>query len=269
MAFQSGEEAIGSGVTTVNVTYPVAFGAAPDFVIAVVQNLTDDPQLSLKAQVTSSSSTDFEVELSATTDSANYELAWIAGDTALVFSAITKLGTRITDLPAPSRELKPQDRIAVVQNGATNSVPFRDFESAFALKQESPPSASTDAGRISSVAYDADNAYLHVGDRWLRIARTGHPTDWNIPGVNSTKPAQGGTVALADTDTDVSVVYPVAFPSDGAAPVITFTLSNTVDVSPTAIYGFVTASSLSGFTVKFSTAIDADNWKLNWHAVQY
>ena len=268
MAFQSDTDAIGNGVDELVVTFAPPFGGTPDFVIAIVQNLVDSPALAIQAQASAVSSTGFTADFNATTDSANYELSWIAGDTALVFAAITKLGTRITDLPTPSRELKPQDSIAVVQNDSTNEVLFMDFESAFMLKNATPPTASTDAGRVSQIAYDSTGAYLYTGTSWIRLGSVGHPTDWSIDAVLSTKPAQGGTVALSNTDVDVDVVYDNAFPSDGSAPVVTFSLETT-DVSPTAIYGFITATSLTGFTVTFSTAIDTVNWQFSWHAIQY
>jgi hypothetical protein len=269
MAFQSGEEPIGNGDATVTVAFVPAFDSTPPIIIAVVQNQTDNPQLRLNAQVTSKDENGFTVDLDGTTDSANYELAWIAGDADLVFQAVTKLGTRISDLPQPTRELRAADRVVVVQDGITRQVPFLDFQSAFMLKTSTAPSAASDAGVASTVAFDANAMYLHTGSRWLRIPYGGHPTDWTIPAQNSTKPAQGGRVALADEATEVTVVYDAEFPSDGGLPQVFFALRNIVDVAPTAFYGNVTASSLTGFTVTFSEEIDSSNWVFDWFATQY
>jgi len=269
MAYQSGEEPIGSGTTTVTVTFAPAFSATPDIVLAIVQNPVDNPALSIQATLTAKSSTDFTVDLDATTDSANYELAWIAGDASLVFQAVTKLGTRVTDLPLGARELRAQDRIVVVQDGVTRQVPFLDFQESFMMKRGTPPTASSDAGVASEMSFDANNAYLYTGSAWLRIPFGGNKTDWTIAASNSTKPAQGGAVALSDLDTDTSVVFDDAFPSSGGSPVVTVSLANTVDVSPSDISAVITAVSLTGFTVEYSTAIDTDNWQLYWQAVQY
>jgi hypothetical protein len=269
MAYQSGEEPIGDGDTAVSVTFTPAFVGEPAIVIAVVQNKTDDPQLNLQAQITAKDNTGFTVALSGTTDSANYELSWIAGDADIVFQAVTKLGTRITDLPAPIREPRAADRVVMVQDGVTRQIPFADYQASFMLKGSEAPTAATDGGTASEMFFDSENVYLHVGSRWLRIPYAGHPTDWSIPAVMSTKPAQGGRVTLADEDTDVTVTYTYDFPSDSAAPLVFFSLKNTADVSPSAFYGNVTASSLAGFTVTFNEAIDSGNWIFDWFAIQY
>lgn len=269
MAYQSGEEAIGNGAITVPITFAPPFGVEPDVVLVAIQNEVDDPALSIRAQVSAKGTDGFTAELDGTTDSANYVLAWIAGDADLVFQAVTKLGTRITDLPSSQREPRTQDRVIMVQDGVTRQIPFGCFQSSFIGWTATPPVASSDEGIAGQVAFDADHAYLHTGSRWLRIPYGGDAADWTIPGYNSTKPAQGGIVSLNDTDTDTSVVYDDIFPSSGGAPVVNFTLANVTDVSPTNIYGIITATSITGFTVDYSTAIDTDNWKLYWQATQY
>lgn len=269
MAYLTGEEPIGNGDTTVSVSFAPPFVSTPDVVIAVVQNEVDNPQLKLNAQVTSKDLNGFTVDLDGTTDSANYELTWIAGDPDLVFQAVSKLGTKVTDLPTATRPPRANDRSVMVQDGVTRQVPFSHYQSAFMLKGSEAPTAASDSGVASRMFFDTSNLYIHVGTKWLRIPYGGHPTDWTIPAALSTKPAQGGTEALANAATDVSVVYDYAFPSDGAAPQVFFTLRNTTDVSPTAFYGNVTASSLTGFTVTFNSAIDSTNWVFDWYAIQY
>jgi hypothetical protein len=269
MAFQTGLESIGLGVTTVNATFPVTFSSSPDFVIAVVRNTVDNPQLRITTQTSYVDSSGFTAELDGTTDSANYTLNWIAGDIDLLLGAFSTLGIRITDLAHPDRELQGNDKVAMVQDGTSRQVPFSDFQSAFPLKAAASPTAASDSGVVSQISVDTDHAYFHQGGRWNRIPYAGHPTDWTIPATNSTKPAQGGTETLTDTATDVTIVYPHTFPAGGSLPQIHFSLQNILDVSPTAIYGFITASSLTGFTVDFSTAIDSTNWKMHWHAIQF
>lgn len=267
MAFQYGEAAIGNNATTVSVTFSPAFTTTPAVVIAVVQNEVDNPQLQLSAQVTAKSNTGFTVKLDAPTNSTYYELVWIAGNASLVFEAVTKLGTRITDLPSSPRELRSNDRLVIVQDGVTRQVPFSEFQSTFVTKNASIPTASTSNGAVGELAFGTDGMYAHTGSKWLRLAPAGHPTDWSIPGSDSTKPAQGGSVALSSGATTQSVTYAESFPADGGIPQVMFTLRNTSS-SPVATYGYITASSLNGFTVKFSRTIES-NWVLDWFAIQH
>lgn len=269
MAFLSGEEPIGLGETEVDITFTPAFGAAPDIVLAVVQNTVDNPQLSIKAQVTAKDENGMTVNLDGTTDSANYVLAWIAGDAELVFQAVTKLGTRITDLPGPTRELRASDRLIVVMDGVTRQVPFNTFESTFVKKVSTPPTTATETGNLGDFAFDTNNAYVHTGARWLRIPYGGHATDWTIAATNSTKVTQAGTHAFADEDTEAVVVFDESFPSGGSAPIINYSIINKVDGSPTVISGVISAVSLTGFTLDVSPDIDSDNYILNWVATQH
>lgn len=269
MAFQSGEEPIEISSTTASVEFSPGFMTTPAVIIAVVQNQVDSPQLQLNAQVTDKDANGFTVSLDAPTDSANYELVWIAGDASLVFESVTKLGTRITDLPSSPRELRANDRLVVVQDGVTRQVPFSEFQSAFVSRNPAIPTASTSNGAVGQLAFGPGNLFAHTGTKWLRLAPAGHPTDWTIPASDSTKPAQGGRATLANNDEEKSISYDEPFPSDGGIPQVFFTLRNITDPAPTAIYGNVTASSLTGFTVTFSGEIDSNNWVLDWFAVQY
>lgn len=268
MAYQSGEEAISDGVSTVSVVFAPAFGAEPDIVIAVVQNTVDNPQLSIQAQVTAKSATGFTVDLDSATDSANYELSWLAGAASLVFEAVTKLGMRVGDLPRPARPPRGNDLLVMVQDGATVAVPFAHLESFFA-RSAAPPSAPTDPGTAGQLAVDDTGFFAHNGTAWLRMGPLGHATDWTISTAMSAVPMQGGSHAFADLDTDAVVTFDESFPSDGAAPLVLFSIRNTVDPTPTAITGVVTAVSLTGFTVEVSPAIDSDNHILDWVAFQY
>lgn len=74
---QSGSQAIGSGVDTISVVFPVAFGAAPDVIISISRPVAENL---IHANIDSASVTaaGFTASLGATTGSANYVLTWIA-----------------------------------------------------------------------------------------------------------------------------------------------------------------------------------------------
>lgn len=76
-SLQSGSQAIGSGVDTISVVFPVAFGAAPDVIISVSRPVAENL---IHANIDSASVTaaGFTASLGATTGSANYVLTWIA-----------------------------------------------------------------------------------------------------------------------------------------------------------------------------------------------
>lgn len=74
---QSGSQAIGSGVDTISVVFPVAFAGVPDVVISISRPVAENL---IQANIDEASITvnGFTASLGAATGSANYILKWMA-----------------------------------------------------------------------------------------------------------------------------------------------------------------------------------------------
>ena len=75
---------------------------------------------------------------------------------------------------------------------------------------------------------------------------------------------QQGVESIGNGAATLAVVYPAAFSS--TPDVVIAVVQNTVTPNPTAITAEVTASSTTGFTVKFSSAPGDANYELAWVA---
>ncbi len=75
---KGGTASIGSGATTVAVTFTTAFGTACNRVVAMIENTVDATPLTIIPTITARSTTGFTATLSGGTDSANYSLHWVA-----------------------------------------------------------------------------------------------------------------------------------------------------------------------------------------------
>lgn len=76
-SIQSGNQAIGSGVDTISVVFPVAFAAAPDVIISISRPVAEN-LIYANVDRASVTTAGFTASLGSTTGSANYELTWIA-----------------------------------------------------------------------------------------------------------------------------------------------------------------------------------------------
>lgn len=74
---QAGSADIGSGVSTISVTFPTAFSAVPIVVISISRPSGED-LIYATIDSASISTTGFTCSLSATTPTANFDLKWMA-----------------------------------------------------------------------------------------------------------------------------------------------------------------------------------------------
>jgi hypothetical protein len=262
MAFQQGASNIANAASATSVVYPAAFLSTPDVVIAVVQNTVDGGPLSISAEVTASSNTGFTVQLSAATDSANYDLVWVAGDAQIIFEILSQLGFRVSELGLQTSLPLDDDYFPMVHTSplpATKRIKWSVIKTAFTQFVSSAPSASSDSGTVGQWAVDADFIYTHDGTAWGRTPRA--TTGWGFTHV-PTWSAQGQQALTQDVD-DVSVVFDEAF---GAAPEVIFSFQNTAGGNLQILQGLITAVSTTGFTVSLNTTPDTTAYKMNWRA---
>lgn len=76
---QSGSQAIGNGLDTVSVVFPVAFAAIPA-VVATVSRPAADPLIDWNIDEASITVNGFTASLGATTPNGNYKLKWMANE---------------------------------------------------------------------------------------------------------------------------------------------------------------------------------------------
>lgn len=74
---QSGSEAIGSGVDTISVVFPTAFGVIPNVVVSISRPVAEN-MIEVNIDEASISGAGFTCSLGAATGSANYKLKWMA-----------------------------------------------------------------------------------------------------------------------------------------------------------------------------------------------
>lgn len=74
-------------------------------------------------------------------------------------------------------------------------------------------------------------------------------------------------IGLSNGDTSVSVTFSTPFPNTSYA--IAFSFRNNVDASPVILEGFITAKSVSGFTVKLNAPTDSANYFMYYIATRY
>jgi len=75
---KGGSADIGSGSTSVAVTFSTAFSTACTRVVCTIENTTDGSPLAIVVTITARTTTGFTATLSGATDSANYDLHWVA-----------------------------------------------------------------------------------------------------------------------------------------------------------------------------------------------
>lgn len=74
---QAGNQAIGSGVDTVSVVFPVSFASAPS-VIASISRPVGEDLIDVNIDQASITTVGFTASLGATTPTANYRIEWTA-----------------------------------------------------------------------------------------------------------------------------------------------------------------------------------------------
>lgn len=268
MAFQSGLTAIPNGVSTLTVTFVEPFSTTPEVVIPVVQN-TDGMTQIMVASVKAVSTTAFSVELSALTDSADYSLAWFAGDPATIFEVMSQ-GLRITDLPDISSTPDDTDRIPLLRWSSpirTNLISWQAIRQHFPNIKSIPGSAHA-AGAAGDIALPTALSafvFFHNGVRWGRIPVDQDPS-WSSQSVLTS--FREGLVSL----TSAATVHSVAFNPELANTVpdvdvlVQVQILNVTDNPVSVLHGIVTARSYQGFTFVTNAPVPSANYKLSYSA---
>ena len=262
MAFNQGLQSIGNATIDVTVVFDVAFTAAPDIIVPVVENTSNDSVIyAISAQVTSKSSTGFVVHLSSATPSANYKLAWIAGSAAIIYQGITLAGRKTSQLPLPVNALTDDDYFAfttVSPLPVTRRLRLASLKALFP-SVSSVPASPASAGTAGNIAVDNNYVYTFDGTLWGRSPR--RVASWDQS--ETTGQELRGQASLTSGVRTVNVSYSSPF---AAEPAVLFSFKNTTTGSRQLISGLQTSGSASGFTVTLNTSPDSSNYVIVWSA---
>lgn len=274
--FQSGVTALLNNATGVDVVFPTTFDEVPDTVLCVVQNVSaDGTKYIIVANVMTKSTTGFTAAFDAALTSDNYELAWLAGSSYDVVDLVSMLnGRKLTSFP----------------NAATMRLPFKipmmamtpvphvelltpaTFFSAVIRRAANVPAGPLDGTR-DALEITADDNWLYVGlsSLWGRIPIESGAS-WS--GQAFYRPFREGAAAITPVSGQVAYDITFATPfSSGVVPEIQATPRNTLtgpsaDADKEILAYQVVASSLSGFTIAFSSPPTAANLVVYYMARQ-
>ena len=261
--FQQGLENIGNAAATVTVTYPAAFTTTPEVVIAVIQNTVDGAPSAITAEVTTTTTTGFVVKLSASTNSVNYQLAWVAGSANLMFDVIAQMGFRTSQLAEQTSAPLDNDYFPMVITSPLLQTVLIKWSTVYGLfgRRVSAPAAPGSSGDVGQWAADANWFYTYYDGVWGRSPRQTDAWDWNYPAGNVW--GQEGRITMTSGQNTVSVVFDQEF---GGTPLVTFSIENTATGDKLLLQGILTTVDYTGFTVTLNTAPDSSSYVLNWRA---
>jgi hypothetical protein len=232
--FQSGVTTLTNGATTVEVVFPIAFGIEPDTVIPVVQNISaDGTKYIIGANVIAKSISGFTAGFDSPLASGNYTLAWLAGGSADVLDIVSTLNGRKLTSFDPANTMLQAFKLPMVAMSPVPHIELVDQDLFFS-------SVVGQAANVPAGPLDGEREVLQlaVDDNWLYVG---------LP-------------------------FPTPFAS-GVAPEVMVTLRNTLtgsgaDASKEILSHQVVASSLSGFTIAFSSPPTAANMVVYYMARQ-
>jgi hypothetical protein len=176
MFYISGAQSIGNGVDSLTVSWgPFEdIAAIPDVVLLSVHNdSADTTKLPITALVTDKTINSFDVALSQTTNTANYELIWYASYKYEFIPTEITGGEIISAKPVLQLEttssLNDSDFLIVGRTTPTNTTKRISWSSLSGLvsKITDVPSLPTDPGSPGNIALGSDGVYIHNGVEWL------------------------------------------------------------------------------------------------------
>lgn len=261
MAFDSGRYDLTSGQTSYTIPFGTAFGTAPDVVVAVVENATDNPFLTITVTVVGRSTTDFDIELSQAPDSNNYDLVWFAGSPEIFFEVITQYQRKMTKLPATQSVPNGQDLVPFVQMSPvprTMVLPWRLVEAYFTRYKAEAPNSPTDPGEPGQWAMDANYIFFHNGTQWGRFP-VQYVSSWADDFTFNEFRRDEETLPQAATH---SVVFSSSFPAGNTPVPKALFVKNTTGGDTLYIGVQLTALDLDGFTVALTGVPDSGDYKL-------
>jgi hypothetical protein len=280
--FQSGSESITNGVSQFTITYPVAFAADPDVIIAVVRNTSaDSPKYIIQASITEQSATAFTVSLDAATTSGNYELVWLAGSAASILDTMSVLaGRKLTSYGALASLINAEFKMPLLDMAGIPALKLVDattFWSAVVQRASAVP-ASPLAALTDTMSMTLHEGWLYISDsdQWVRIPAdrsvswTDQPfyvpfREREITFVEAT-PGADEILVVAD-----QLVYTIEFDTPFEAGNDPKVLLQLVDLNGAAVFQYtaqVTRRDLDGFDVTFSAPIQNYTLQLYYMARQ-
>ena len=263
--FQQGTQPIGSGITTVDVEFPLTFPGAPDIILAVVSNTSgDSPKFLIEADVVYKDAYGFTVQLTGVPDTNNYVLGWVAGSVEILYQALAKLGIKISALPMLLTEPGSDDYVPLVHTypiPLTTRMTWGLIRSLFPGLIADPPASPAAAGVYGQMALDADGwLYVHNGILWGRTQL--FQTSWDVTALGDD--AQEGVVAMVQNQGYVDIVYPAAF---SVAPKVWFSIRNlSADANKTMLVGVQISGNTVGARIQLNTAPETGHYELVWRA---
>lgn len=262
--YQQGTTSIANGATSVVVTFPQDFASAPAVVVPVVRNISNDgTKLPIVANPTSWNAVGFTVTLSQATNSANYELVWIAGDSQAVLAVFSALSGRSLSSFPSTASLRSDFLLPLLMTTPTSALKHltpEAFWGAVVQRMGTQPGTPGDAlpDHNALGAYlDETGGYLYLSGatKWLRVALDGSA---NWTGQPFFVPFREATVVLEPdgSATEFDVTFDTAF-SAGENPSVAFSLGIPADVTSPAIMHAMQkgSSTLTGFTLLFNAPL--------------
>lgn len=256
--YQHGFATIPNNAGTLTVNYPSSFAATPSVLVPVVRNTSaDGSKLALTATPTAQSASGFTVKLSANTNSANYELVWVAGDEQAVLAVFSALsGRSVTSYPTTG-SLRDSFLLPAVftspQTQLKNIGPEAFWASVMqrAASQPTTPGDQLPASSALAVFVDELNGYMYLSGttKWLRVALDGS-SNWASQPFFAPFREVEVTLSPSAGVTEYNITFPTAF-SAGNNPVVDFSLRIPDGVTTPAVHHAVVKgnTALTGFTL--------------------
>lgn len=271
--FLQGNTPISNAATSVSVTFPTAFGSVPAVVLPVVRNVSaDGTKYLIEASVTALSTTGFTAEFDVATNTANYELSWLAGDMAAVLDTFSALqGKRISDYPALAL-LDKNFKIPILSTAPT--VTLRTLSDAAlwdaVVRRAAEAPLNPAAGQRDGLEFFIDPtggyAYASSSTGWGRWP-VDFSTSWATQPFYVPFREAEVTITAVPGQSAYAVTFATAFAA-GNIPKVLIQLSDVSGGDITLLSHQVTARSLSGFTIQLSAVPETNNLKVYYIARQ-
>ena len=254
---------IPSGVQDLSVVYSPTPAMAPDAIIPMVQNVSDDPvKLLIRAFVIESTRDGFTVHLETPPDTDNYFLSWIAS-TAPEITQLVLTGRKMTDFPRQTQMPAPDDLLLLVTKSpfpVSRGLPWSVVYNSLLRRVNTVPADPTAAGSLGEVMIAPDGyVYFHTGALW---GRTKLRTDnWNVQ--DTTTQEQFGTTDIAVAVTEVKITFPAEFVTP---PTVFLNFRNEVSAEKVMLSALLGPVTTTDFTFYLNTPTPDANYKCIWQA---
>lgn len=236
----AGTEAVAEGATSASITYAGAFPNTSYVLVANLVNLVDASPQFQPLTITEATTTGFTVKWNASTDSANYQIDYIAVSPCTTFRA------NIEDLSS-GQSSKTSNLLAA--NTLAVCPQLVNETDASPLYMPDVITSKTGTQFVTSwpSSVDSDNYDLH----------------WAALSGGSCSNTKSSVTALSSGVSSKAVSFD--FPEIGSSSYACICrLHNTTDSSVLYMPVTVTGKTLSGFTAKWNTPTDSANYELSW-----